>query len=301
MPQLPERDAFLDFLEKRVTPDFRARLAARAGMTPQTVDETLSVYLNEMAVGYDFIRARLRPGDRRILEIGAGLGLLSLFLAKSGYEVWGVEPGATGFGLFRETLGMVSEMAASEDLPVTFLSTGIEDVDGTHLPAMDFAFSVNVMEHIADLEGTFASLARLLAPRGLWVNTCPNYHIPYEPHFAMPLVPFAPGLTARLAGRRIAKAPDLWASFNFITSSDVKRLSRRHGFSCAFESGVLAESFRRLDSDPEFAKRHEKGPVGTLGRILKRTGLLEVIDRLPPPLVTPMVFSLRPATEAAHE
>ena len=62
----------------------------------------------------------------------------------------------------------------------------------------EFIFSVNVIEHCQPLEPNLEGMAGVLSPGGRMLHTCPNYRVPYEPHLRTPLIPAAPGLTARL-------------------------------------------------------------------------------------------------------
>src|SRR6185369_16311116 len=86
----------------------------------------------------------------------------------------------------------------------------------------DVIFSINVLEHCQPLPETVLALSKVLAPGGMMIHTCPNYRVPYEPHFRLLLVPFAPRLTARLIPR-LASDP-LWQSLNFVTAGDLRRI-----------------------------------------------------------------------------
>ena len=47
------------------------------------------------------------------------------------------------------------------------------------------------------------ALDALLSPGGMMIHHCPNYTVPFEPHFGIPLVPGAPERTAALLPDRI--------------------------------------------------------------------------------------------------
>ena len=76
----------------------------------------------------------------------------------------------------------------------------------------------------------------VLAPAGSMVHTCPNYHVPYEPHFGIPLVPGVPSATRFVLPGRIASS-GLWRSLNFVTSTGLRRTARRAGLTVEFEPG----------------------------------------------------------------
>src|SRR4029078_9138827 len=92
----------------------------------------------------------------------------------------------------------------------------------------DVIFSINVIEHFQPLADNLAGLARVMSPKGIQIHTCPNYHVPYEPHFSIPLLPFAPALTVRLWRRHLRINP-LWQSLNFITVADLRSYAAQNG------------------------------------------------------------------------
>jgi hypothetical protein len=56
-----------------------------------------------------------------------------------------------------------------------------------------------------------------------------------------------------------------------------------------FDASVLHRSFLRLEEDPEFLKRQSNSLVGTIFKILKSTGLINITRFIPAKLATPMV------------
>ena len=77
----------------------------------------------------------------------------------------------------------------------------------------------------------------------------------------------------------------------FITHRRVQRVAARHGLRAEFRRGLLAHALRRLNTDPEFAKRHA-GPVALIGKTALALGAGAALDRLPARLATPMCFEL---------
>ncbi len=99
-----------------------------------------------------------RQAGGRLLDIGCAGGR---FLARgrdAGYEVFGVEPNSAMAEHAARALGLDVWCGALEALPERF-APGSFDV--VHLG--------DVLEHLRDLEGTFAQIHRLLRPRGLLV------------------------------------------------------------------------------------------------------------------------------------
>ncbi len=166
-----------------------------------------------------------------------------------------------------------------------------EELNAESHGRFDLIYSVNVMEHIPALEDAMTGMASVLATDGMMVHTCPNYTVPYEPHFGIPLLPFAPRMTQNLLPR--LRESELWQSLNFITAGRVRRQARHLSLVTHFRAGLLYETFRRLDSDPEFLRRQSNPFVLAAFRILRATRALKLLRFLPAGLATPMVFELR--------
>jgi SAM-dependent methyltransferase len=150
----------------------------------------------------------------------------------------------------------------------------------------DFAFSLNVMEHVADVGQVLRSVHRALKPGGIHRFVCPNYAFPYEPHFNMPTL-FSRALTQRLLWSWITgtkNIPDpvgIWNSLNWITVRQVRRLSRRDlAVEPVFGADIFDLFVHRAKLDPEFQAR--RGPLltGVLG-LLQRLQLLRVVRIIP--------------------
>ncbi|GLS32775.1 hypothetical protein GCM10007937_44850 [Mesorhizobium albiziae] len=165
------------------------------------------------------------------------------------------------------------------------LSFGAEVLDPERNGRFDIIFSANVLEHVSDLEAVVGALARVLSADGVMVHTCPNYTVPYEPHYRMPLLPFAPAATPWARGR---KAEDLWRSFNFVTAGELERLMQRAGLKPVFAKGIMAQAFERVLLDQGFAGRHSPA-MASVAKFLKATGGLNLLRRWPPQFATPLV------------
>jgi 2-polyprenyl-3-methyl-5-hydroxy-6-metoxy-1,4-benzoquinol methylase len=72
-----------------------------------------------------------------------------------------------------------------------------------HAGTFDLIFSNNVFEHVRDVQAALATLGALLRPGRVMVHNCPNYDVPYEPHFGIPLLPLRPASTARVLPKSI--------------------------------------------------------------------------------------------------
>src|SRR5271169_6838017 len=139
----------------------------------------LDVYSGEARFGSRYIASdlmRLSP-DAAVLEIGAGSLLLSCQLVREGFQVTALEPTGHGFSHFKrlrelvmnraEILGCLPRML---DQPAEMLS---------ERGRFDYAFSVNVMEHVEDVMLTISNVVSSLKPGATYRFTCPNYMFPY--------------------------------------------------------------------------------------------------------------------------
>ena len=150
-----------------------------------------------------------------------------------------------------------------------------------------------MLEHIEDVEVGLQNLAGALGANGIMLHSCPNYAFPFEPHFAIPLLPVFPRLTRLLLPKKISES-GLWKSLNFISYRQVRSFSRKANLFMAVEKGTMLASLIRLQSDAEFASRHK-----TLKRIVDNPLLFAVLRRsltLPMSLATPMNFVLAHAS-----
>ena len=261
-------------------------IVRRTGVDGERIAKILSTYAAEARYGYDLISPLLRRNER-ILEVGSGLCMLSSFLRLQAHNVTALEPCSPGFDLFSEIQVVLLEHA---DAHVPIYHIKAEDLCPKHHGAFDFIFSINVLEHIPDLRGAIRAMASVLAPQGRMWHTCPNYAVPYEPHFGVPLLPFFPRATGLLLPKRITEG-ELWRDLNFVTYFGLRRIARANNLIVTFSRKTMASALNRLESDAEFASR-QRGIASTAHRVLKATGLLPAIGAIPPALSTPMMVEM---------
>jgi SAM-dependent methyltransferase len=222
-------------------------------------------YAAEARFGRRFIEAdlgRLRAGAT-VLEVGAGSLLLSCQLIREGFEVTALEPIGDGFSHFDQMRQLVLVVAHSQDCCPKILDQPAEELDAIN--RFDYAFSVNVMEHVGDVACVLGAVGNSLAVGASYRFTCPNYIFPYEPHFNIPIL-VSKKLTERVWRRKIfgsTTVPDpvgAWRSLNWINVVQVKRIiGGEDGFRVFFNRSMLASTLERIGLDTEFARR--RSPV----------------------------------------
>lgn len=269
-----------------LAPAFIAKLA-RTGLTEEEARAKVRHSIEEAAHTLSFVR-EADLASKRVLEAGAGLGILACTLHSKGFDVAALEPGETGFEENRS-----AALCVREELGAGFplFECNIEELSPERHGCFGLIFSNNVLEHVADPERALAAMKRVLEPGGAMIHNCPNYTVPYEPHYRMMLVPAVPRLTRFLVPRRI-REDACWRSLNFITHAAVRRAARNIGCDVTFEKELMYKAFKRLEADPLFGERQSGLPRRVYG-VLKNLGLLGAVRHLPYQLSTPMVFSMR--------
>ena len=276
------RAAFDEFALRFTRAEFLSDCATELDTDLDVLRTQMSHYAEEARFGLDFLRG-VDLGGKRVLEVGSGAGILSAWLSLHDIDITPLEPRGIGFDHRLHILKTIwSENHLPLDRLLTVPASGLEP--STH-GMFDLIFSVNVLEHVDDLPQTFAAMASVLAPGGVSRHTCPNYVVPYENHYGLPLLPGLPTLSAWFAG--VART-DLWQSLNFITYFDVRRLARANRQAVRFEHKTLHAAFARLGTDPMFQKRHPL--LARASATVRATGALALLARVPPALATPMVF-----------
>jgi SAM-dependent methyltransferase len=250
------------------------------------------IYWEESLFTLNIIRKRLPPiADKpRILEIGAGIGLVSHILAHCGYDVDAIEPSGGSFE-FMEKLGVVIKKRLEDQQFRTcdLQPLSLEDMD-TKLK-YDFIFSSHVLEHVLDLNCCFKNLRLLSKPGASQTHLCPNYVIPYEPHLGVLLVPFLGRHNRGIYRTSYKKFGKIWDNINFITASRAKTLAAEYEFQICFDDTILQTYLERFQESGELSKRHKN----MMFRVIFLTvRFLTKIVKLPGSIQSPMLMDLSP-------
>lgn len=250
-------------------------------------------YAAEAAFGRNYIAPDLEnlPPGAKILEVGAGSLLLSCQLVREGYRVTALEPVGSGFSHFDQMRQIVMARAAELECLPENLKISAEDLMETC--RFDYAFSINVMEHVSDISRVVANVERSLVIGASYRFTAPNYLFPYEPHFNIPTL-FSKKLTEKVFSRRIfgcAKMSDpagTWESLNWITVIQIKEIVQKYpGLKVTFNRRLLVETIERIVSDPIFSSR--RSPVVRYILLLLIKLQIHPLFRFMPPEIQPIM------------
>ncbi len=188
--------------------------------------------------------------EKKILEVGGGIHLLTIFLHQD-YDITSIEPG--GFKSFTDELR--NKILDQHKLKV--YTTTIEKFSTDE--KFDFIFSMNVLEHTDDIMQHIKSCMNLLKDENsLLFIQCPNYTFPFDAHFYKWYIPFFPHFTfATLRRKKIIKElgndryEDILNNLNFnCTFFKIKKLNLPIKF-----IHPLKDIFNRIDQDSVFRER----------------------------------------------
>ena len=221
----------------------------------------LDTYEAEARFGRRYIAAdlvRLAKGAT-VLEVGAGALLLSCQLVREGFRVTALEPVGEGFSHFERLQALILERAEARGCVPQILNQRAEDLSNKN--CFDYAFSVNVMEHVSNVQAVIINVGVSLRPSASYRFTCPNYLFPYEPHFNIPTL-FSKKLTEKIFRNRIYREGSLpdpsgtWRSLNWITVPQIRKIaSQLPELKLEFNRLLLVSTLERIGSDKEFALR----------------------------------------------
>jgi len=156
----------------------------------------------------------------RILDVGCGAGdlLVALETEQSARFLAGIEPD--------------TDWAQEAHRRVDRNSTAVYVAEGERLPFPDNTFdgvcSNQVIEHVRDPEAVLSEMLRVCVPGGWCYINGPNYLIPYETHYRVPLLPWLPRQLAEWWLARIGRDPTYFrCCIRFIHPVIVRRILRR--------------------------------------------------------------------------
>ena len=257
---------------------------------PPEITDPLRTYISEAKFFRNIVApdvANLISGSY-VIEVGSGIGLLSLHLASLGFEVTAFEPQSSGFNQMNAMRSLISENWKPSAPQVEFREASLNQT--TQLEKLaDYIFAINVIEHVHNFEELITHAVKAKTPEATMRIVCPNYSIPYEPHFNIPII-FTKRITKFVFGHKIhnSKIPDsdeFWGDLSWPTQKKLKKILKSKGWNVEFSRDATHEYLNRAFSDSDFIVR--KGRI--IGSLFKLISVLVKIVRFVPLAYLPVI------------
>ena len=281
------RDKLDAFIRQLPINEICIKLEKKHAIDRNYTNHIIETFSNETKVTLRLIADYLLK-DKRTLEVGAGLCIFSIFLKSEGYNIVALDPAEGGFDFFGKIRHEI--LQCYENINLEVLDIPADKLCTEKNGEFDFIFSNNVIEHIPNLNKTFSSMTSVMADGAAMAHSCPNYFVPYEPHFGIPVIKCFPILTKKLFKLTGKSDLDMWNSLNFITYFDVKKIASKNGLNVTFKKQVLFNTLLRMEQDNVFYERHAGGYINLIYSCMKKVKLLTLIKFFPAMLSTPMMF-----------
>ncbi|MBF0444188.1 MAG: methyltransferase domain-containing protein [Magnetococcales bacterium] len=281
-------DAFRNLLGKTITPDTEKYLFKKGELSEEERFKHRFHSLLEGGEGALRLIAGLGYDKQTpLLEIGGGLGIVYGYLKALGYNIHSIEPIMGGYTLSREIARAVFDILdVSPDHFFNLSTDNLTTIDHKY----DIIFSFYTFEHVSNLPLAFKNMGAVLNEKGRMVHIVPNYTIPFETHFEIPLVPLFPKLTEFFIPR--LKQDGLWNGLNFITNFKIDKVCQSAGLDVKYDRENLYNALLRLD-DPNCEFSQSKSYLIPPYRLMKWCGLLGLLKYFPITLTSPLRFTVR--------
>jgi SAM-dependent methyltransferase len=225
-----------------------------------------------------------------LIEVGAGHCILSAYLASKGLSVTAAEPLGPEFDYFSGLQATVVEFCMARGYPLRVIRATAERLQAPD--QFDVAFTINALEHMPDPLKAIDNMYVSLKPGGMLLAHCPNYTVPFEPHFNILLVTRSKRINEWLFRSIVSRRPEIWNGLSFIRYRDLRRHLVRRGFPFRFNHSVMADLVARTLSDRAFAQRMPTA-VRSFSKFLKVIGLIKGLTLIPARVQTPMEVLIR--------
>ena len=256
-----------------------------------------SVDKERIRIGLDLLEHYVDVSGKRILEVGAGYGGMAILAKEYGFQYLGIES-----SIEIHTVGRSFLQDNSTETENYTLGDGEETGFGNE--AFDIVFSINVLEHVENIDKILLEALRLVKQGGLVIFSFPNYNSFFEGHGGVFWIPYISNLHPyyyyRLCGMDRYRAHRLCEIQNFVTRRTIERLLRRfsdsgHRFTLIdFGETIFGERIHDYRSLSCWNCHH----LGKLKKALDLADRLKVLTMLRALAVatktyTPLVLALR--------
>jgi 2-polyprenyl-3-methyl-5-hydroxy-6-metoxy-1,4-benzoquinol methylase len=266
----------------------------KQGLSAYEIDR-LALYVNEAKFIYSLIEKELDVEPMNFYEIGSGIGLLSRMVAEKGHTVIATEPATSGFGVVK-VLQKVIEKSFNTDVSVpVYYSETAEDLFTTlqsEHKRFNYIFCANVVEHVINLPKFFDSIIPLISQNGTFRFVCPNYAIPYEPHFGF-ITLFSKKLTFKFQKRKILEMEkqrkenliEFYNELSFPNMQKINRILKNSNCEIIYSRSATLEYVKRATNDGIFIARKK-----IISFFVSKSGkLLPIIIKVIPKSILPII------------
>lgn len=207
--------------------------------------------------------ARLTPlAGERLLDVGCADGTYTRRLADGFLSVDAIDIEPERLADFRKSLSRMNQQA------IRVHDMSASDI-GFRDNSFDMVTAIEVLEHVADLDGTLSEVSRVLKPGGRFCVTTPNRWFPFETHG--PIIAgkrrpswYAPGLPW------VTPLHRRWSDARAFTKGGLSRQAASHGLELVgsewmmppFDRNGLGKRIR------PFTDWVERGPFAFFGMAL---------------------------------
>ncbi|HZM94290.1 MAG TPA: class I SAM-dependent methyltransferase [Vicinamibacterales bacterium] len=170
------------------------------------------------------VAAGISIEGKEVLDLGAGLGMLSEELVLRGAKVTALEPGAAWA---RITCRRVER----HNKPFELLAGAYGEAIPRPSSSFDLVASLQVLEHVQDPEKVLSEVWRVLRSGGHFYLACENYLAFREGHYQVPWVPLMPKWLGAIYLRSVGRSPQfLREAVTYVTYPGILRTCRKLGF-----------------------------------------------------------------------
>jgi SAM-dependent methyltransferase len=253
----------------------RIKLEALLSTMPISESMKIKTYIGEADFYYSILKPDLQAIKKgsAVVEIGSGTGLLSMYIANLGYKVYSFEPQSSGFTDMLRMKELLNECWESDFPVVNFINDYYSELYFEENEVIDYFLAVNVIEHIPNYGVLIQSVRKKMNINSIFRIICPNYLIPYEPHFDIPIFLNKKStlflLRNKILSSDIHDPLEFWNDLSWPTPSKLKKAVLNSRMSVVFSRQTTKSYLERPFADHSFKERKNKSTFALIKLISK--------------------------------